>query len=144
MKYEKSAQAVVICQNKILCTEEIIFENLRLSLPKGHIEKNEDIISCAIRECDEETGIKLCKKNFVKVFLKYRIRFKMPDQKVVTKYIYPVLFIVEKEEKPIYKEKRILKISYMDIDEFISKCSYDTVRKVAKKAKKYHKKLINA
>lgn len=144
MKYEKSAQAVVICENKILCTEEIIFENVRLSLPKGHIEKNESIVSCAIRECDEETGIKISKKDFVKVFRKYRVKFQTPDHKVITKYIYPVLFVTQNEDKPIYKEKRILNISYMDIDDFISKCSYDTVKKVAQKAKKYQKKLIKA
>lgn len=35
-----------------------IYRNHRWDLPKGKTEKNEDIKSCAIREVEEETGVK--------------------------------------------------------------------------------------
>ena len=56
---EKSAMAVVIYKQMILTIHEVIFGNVKISLPKGHIEANETVIECAIREAFEETNIKI-------------------------------------------------------------------------------------
>lgn len=140
MIYEKSAQAIVIYKNKILTTQEIIYGNVRQSLPKGHIEKGEDLIDCAIRETKEETGVTLSRKQFVKYFPKYKIKFKTPDGKKIVKTIYQLLFVVQDMGNIEYHEERILNIEYMEIDDFITKCSYDNVKKVVLKVVKYLKK----
>ena len=63
---EESAMAIVIYENMILATKELIYGNEYLSLPKGHIEQGETKIETAIRECFEETNIKLDGEDLVK------------------------------------------------------------------------------
>ncbi|MFW6281459.1 MAG: NUDIX hydrolase [bacterium] len=63
-KLELSAGLVIIQDNKILLVHPTNSSWYgTFSIPKGHVEKNEDILDAAIRETKEETGIEINKKD---------------------------------------------------------------------------------
>ena len=129
---EQSAMAVVLCKGKILATVEDIYGKQVLSLPKGHNEQGETLLQTAIRECFEETNIILTEENFVKALTPYSYQFSTPSNKLVQKTIAPFLFEVESEGQPIAKEKRMISAQWMEISEFLQKCSYDNVKAIVK------------
>jgi len=129
---EQSAMAVVLCKGKILATVEDIYGRNVLSLPKGHNEQGETLLQTAIRECFEETNIVLTEENLVKALTPYSYQFYTPSNKLVQKTIAPFLFEVESEDQPIAKEKRMISVGWMEISEFLQKCSYDNVKAIVK------------
>ena len=129
---EQSAMAVVLCKGKILATVEDIYGRNVLSLPKGHNEQGETLLQTAIRECFEETNIVLTEENLVKALTPYSYQFSTPSNKLVQKTIAPFLFEVESEGQPIAKEKRMISVGWMEISEFLQKCSYDNVKAIVK------------
>lgn len=135
MKKEASAMAVVFYQNKILVTIEEVYGVDRISLPKGHMEENETIIACAIRECFEETNCILSKEDVICELEPFKIRFVNHLGEEIEKAIYPVVFKIYQEQDLKIKEPRIKEIKWMNIDSFISTVSYDNVRQVVEIAK---------
>ena len=133
MKNEVSAMAVVICENKVLATVEEIYGKPVLSLPKGHVEQGESVLDAAIRECFEETDVKINEKHAVKELPSYSYGFTTPDGVEICKTITPVLFHLSKEQAPCAKEKRITKAEFMPIDKFVQNCPYNNVRKLFEK-----------
>lgn len=131
-KVELSAMAVVMCNGKILSTNEMIYGKETLSLPKGHKEENESIIETAIRECYEETNIVISKEDLVKELTSYSYEFLTPSNKLIRKTIVSFLFEVQTEGNPIPKEERMISVQWMDKDEFIDKCSHENVKLVVK------------
>ena len=131
-RIELSAMAVVMCNGKILSTNEMIYGKETLSLPKGHKEENESIIETAIRECYEETNIIVCKENLVKELTSYSYEFLTPSNKLIRKTIVPFLFEVKKEGNPIPKEERMISVQWMDKEEFIEKCTHENVKDIVK------------
>ncbi len=131
-KLEESAMAVVICNGKILTTNELVYGKERLSLPKGHVEANETQIETAIRECYEETNIVITEKDLVKKLTPYSYEFLTPSNKIIRKTLIPFLFKVNDFGNPIPKEERMLSVQWLDIDEFLSLCPYDNVKNVVK------------
>ena len=131
-KIEVSAMAVVMYGDKILTTNEIVYGKETLSLPKGHKEKGETISETAIRECFEETNIVLTKDNLIKELPSYFYEFLTPANELIRKTIVPFLFKVNEKGNPLPKEKRIVSVRWMDIDEFIDKCTYENVKEVVK------------
>lgn len=129
-KIEESAMAVVICNEKILATNELIFGEKKISLPKGHIEKNETSLEAAIRECYEETNIEINESNLVKKLTPYSYEFLTPANKLIRKTLTPYLFEVNDYGNPLSKEERIISVKWMDIEEFLSLCAYDNVKNV--------------
>ena len=127
---EQSAMAVVLCKGKILATVEDIYGKQVLSLPKGHNEQGETLLQTAIRECFEETNIVLTEENLVEPLIPYSYQFSTPSNKLVQKTIAPFLFKVENEGQPIAKEKRMISVQWMEISEFLEKCSYDNVKAI--------------
>ena len=124
--------AVVICKDKILTTNELIYGKETLSLPKGHREKDEEITDTAIRECFEETNIVLTKENFVKELPSYSYEFLTPANQLIRKTIVPLLFKVDGEGNPLPKEKRMIAVQWMNIDEFINSCTHENVKEIVK------------
>ena len=129
---EQSAMAVVLCKGKILATVEDIYGRNVLSLPKGHNEQGETLLQTAIRECFEETNIVLTEENLVEALTPYSYQFSTPSNKLVQKTIAPFLFEVESEGQPIAKEKRMISVGWMEIAEFLQKCSYNNVKAIVK------------
>lgn len=131
-KIELSAMAVVMCNGKILSTNEMIYGKETVSLPKGHKEENESIIETAIRECYEETNIVITKDDLVKELSSYSYEFLTPSNKLIRKTIVPFLFEVKKEGNPIPKEERMISVQWMDINEFLDKCTHENVKDIVK------------
>ena len=129
---EVSAMAVVLCNGKILSTNEMIYGKETLSLPKGHQEENEALIETAIRECFEETNISLAKENLRRKLTPYSYQFSTPSNKLVRKTIVPFLFEVNQEGNPIPKEERMISVQWMDVAEFLEKCTHENVKSVVK------------
>lgn len=131
-KIELSAMAVVMCNGKILSTNEMIYGKETLSLPKGHKEENESIIETAIRECYEETNIVITKDDLVKELTSYSYEFLTPSNKLIRKTIVPFLFEVKEEGNPIPKEERMISVKWMEKEEFIEKCTHENVKDIVK------------
>lgn len=131
-KVELSAMAVIMCNGKILSTNEMIYGKETLSLPKGHKEENESIIETAIRECYEETNIIVSKEDLVKELTSYSYEFLTPSNKLIRKTIVPFFFEVKEEGNPIPKEERMVSVQWMDKDEFIEKCTHENVKEIVK------------
>jgi 8-oxo-dGTP pyrophosphatase MutT (NUDIX family) len=131
---EESAMAIVFYENKILATKELIYGNEYLSLPKGHIEQGETKIETAIRECFEETNIKVEQEDLVKALEPFEIRFINHYNKFVKKKIYPFCFRVKDSGLPQAKEKWIVAVEYMDINEFLKRASYDNIKEMVLEA----------
>ncbi len=129
---ELSAMAVVVCNGKILSTNEMIYGKETLSLPKGHKEENESLIETAIRECFEETDIVISKDNLIQELTSYSYEFLTPSKKLVRKTIVPFLFEVNDEGDPIAKEERMISVQWMSVEEFLEKCTHENVKSVVK------------
>ena len=127
-KIEESAMAIVIYKNKILATNELIYGNEKISLPKGHKEENETILETAIRECFEETNIVLKDSNLVKKLEPFSYDFSTPNNDLIRKMIYPFLFRVDEGGIPLPKEERILWVRWIEIAEFINICTYENIK----------------
>ena len=131
-KIELSAMAVVMCNGKILSTNEMIYGKETVSLPKGHKEENESIIETAIRECYEETNIVITKNDLIKELSSFSYEFLTPSNKLIRKTIIPFLFEVKEEGNPIPKEERMVSVQWMEKEEFIEKCTHENVKGIVK------------
>ncbi len=127
---EHSAMAVVLCAGKLLVTNEEVYGVPRLSLPKGHLEKNETALEAAIRECFEEANVRLRKSDLVRQLTPYSYEFTTPENRQIRKTIIPYLFEVQTFGEPMAKEERMLGVQWMDAAEFLAKCSYENVKTV--------------
>ena len=121
-----------MCNGKILSTNEMIYGKETLSLPKGHKEENETIIETAIRECYEETNIIVINVDFVIEFTSFSYEFLTPSNKLIRKTIVPFLFEIKEEGNPIPKEERMISVQWMDINEFLEKCTHENVKEIVK------------
>ena len=139
-KIEESAMAVVMCNGKILATNETIYGKAVLSLPKGHTEENETSLEASIRECYEETNIVIHKSNLVKKLTPYSYEFLTPSNKLIRKILIPYLFEVYDFGNPLPKEERMISVEWMNIEEFLSACPYENVKNVVSEALVYIKR----
>lgn len=129
-RIEQSAMAVVICKGKLLTTYELIYGKKVLSLPKGHTEDNETALEAAIRECYEETNIVINKNLFIKALTPYSYEFLTPSDELIRKTLIPYLFEVNDFGNPLPKEKRMISVQWMDVEEFLSLCPYENVKNI--------------
>ena len=128
--FEVSAMAVVLCNGKILTTNEIISGKNVLSLPKGHQEKDEDLLQTAIRECFEETDIVIDRKDCIKKLTPFTYGFLSQDNQLIKKINHPYLFSVRFEGTPAIKEERIIAVRWMEIKEFQRVCTHANIKKL--------------
>ena len=64
--------------------------------------------------------------------MQYSYEFLTPSNQLVRKTIVPFLFEVMQQGNPIPKEKRMLSVQWMDIEEFIEKSTHENVKSVVK------------
>ncbi len=133
-KIEESAMAIVMCNGKILATNEMIYGTEKLSLPKGHVEEGETPIEASVRECYEETNVVVDCSNLVRKLTPYSYEFLTPSNKLIRKTIIPYLFEVEDFGEPTPKEERIISVDWMSVDEFLRLCPYENVKGVVNEA----------
>ncbi len=127
---ELSAMAVVLFEDKILATKEMIYGKETLSLPKGHKEECETLVQTAIRECFEETNVVIGEENLVKELAHFSYEFLTPPNKFIRKTIVPFLFQVTRQGYPLAKESRMISVGWMDKKEFVSQCTHANVKEV--------------
>ena len=124
MKYEKSCGAIIVEDNKVLLIKQIAGH---WGFPKGHTEKGENEVQTALREIKEETNLD------VKINEKYRYVERYSPKEGVEKEV--VIFVAEKlggETKP--QEEEIQKIEWLDYNDALKKLTYNTSRRILKKA----------
>ena len=100
-KDEVSSMAIVISKNKSE-TKLLLLQTLHREwvYPKGHIEEGEDSIDCAIRECFEESGVKIERKNYIGKVNEYCYSFNSYDLEITNNMFYE-LFGAEKIYKTV-------------------------------------------
>lgn len=131
---EHSAMAIVMCQSKILSTTELVYGKARLSLPKGHLEANETALQCAIRECYEETDITITNDNYVATLDDYTVEYTDNNDQLICKTITPLVFVVPTPTAAVAKEERMLDVQWLDIADFVQRCSYGNVVEIVLQA----------
>lgn len=116
------AGCVLLSKDKTKVALVIRKEN-EYSFPKGHKEKNEKLIECALRETEEETGRKL------KLLTNHYTKQKYFTEKEgnITVYMYYVIDDGEtnKNINDYDKEKTI----WIDIDKVYDILTYDNLKK---------------
>lgn len=66
MQKEKSAGFIIVKQNANGMYHVLGLQVFgRIDVPKGHVEKNESDLQAAFRECEEESGLKITKKDML-------------------------------------------------------------------------------
>ena len=108
----------------------MIYGKKVLSLPKGHVEKNETSLEAAIRECYEETNIAISPAHFIKKLTPYTYEFLTPSDELIRKTLTPYLFEVDDFGDPLPKEERMLSVQWMDVEGFLSFCPYENVKNI--------------
>jgi len=113
----------------------VIRKDNEYSFPKGHLEKNEKLIDCALRETEEETGRKL--KLLTSKYTKHK--YHTDKEGNITVYMYYVMDdgITNKIINDYDKEKMV----WIDIDKVYDVLSYDNLKEFWIKAIKIIKKI---
>ena len=136
MKYEKSCGVVTY----IIINNEIYYLLVRqtngfLSFPKGHVEDDETEEETALRECLEETALKVALKRGFREVINYKIPEIDVDKDVV-------LFIGEIDNLDYHKqEKEIADIQVYKYHEAYNLLEFDNWKQVLKKANNFLTKL---
>ena len=100
----------------------------------GKVEAGERREDALIRECFEETDIVLNEADVVRELEPYQIRFIDHHSKAVCKIVYPVVFRADSCGAPRAKEVRMIDAHFMNIEEFLTACTYDNVKQIVKQA----------
>lgn len=100
------------------------------SLCKGHIEKGETEIDCALREIKEETNLDaILDTNF-----KYIVTYS-PKVDVIKDVTFFVATI--KEENIITQKEEVISTSWLEFDKAMKELTFDTDKEVLKAAYSY-------
>lgn len=104
------------------------------SIPKGEIEINENLKDAAIREFEEETGLKLTKKDKNKIFYLCKVKSK-------NKIVY--IFALEKDFGNKFEVKsKLIKLGSLEFPE-IDKAKYFDLKNAKIKLVNYQKSIID-
>ena len=135
MNQEKSAGIIVFRKEK----DEIFYLILHYDsghwdFPKGHAEKDEDEIKAAIRELEEETGIKEIKiiEGFREIISYY---FKDKNNNLIHKYV--MFFLAETAEKKVklsFEHKGFIWLPFKNAHERVT---YKNAEELLKKAHRF-------
>ena len=116
---EKSCGCIIFNKGKVLIERSI---NGFYGFPKGHIEKGESDIECAIRETLEETGI-LAKVDYDEGF---SIFYKVHD--VVPKEVIYFISSLDGSDNIIIQEEEVSSASWVPIDEVRDVLTFDNLK----------------
>ncbi|MBN1494829.1 NUDIX domain-containing protein [Candidatus Peregrinibacteria bacterium] len=110
-------------------------------LPKGHIEEGEDEIKTALRELEEETGLKNIKilKGFKESIHYFFTRKKAHEKELVSKTV--VFFLVKSHDRKIKISDEHQDFIWLPFDEAVKKITFKNVKEIVMKAKKHIDKL---
>jgi len=135
MKEERSYGAVVFNNEGKVLVEYMALGHV--SLPKGHIEKGETPITCALREIKEETNLVVELDTSFSVQEDYNPR---PNIHKVVTFFYA---IYKGKEEPVPQLEEVTSIKWEDYDIAYEHMTFDSDKRILKKAEDYHKKVIS-
>lgn len=109
-------------------------------IPKGHVEKGEDIVKAAKREVTEETGyvnLKLV-KDFGRAEFDYQIG-KEKHHKILHQFLFELKD--KKRDPSLIEEHEIYTLEWLEIDKAIEKAAFENTHDLLKKIKDYYQKI---
>jgi len=137
--HEKSCGTIVFyCPEKDINLKECEFLLLHYpeghwDLPKGHTEKGEEEVATALRELEEETGIK--KGEILDGFKEKTHYFFKKKDDLISKTV--MFFLVRTDSKNIKISFEHQNYIWLKCDDAIKKITFKNVKEIVEKAMKY-------
>jgi len=125
---EVSAGGVVIFGNTLLVLKKF---NGDYVLPKGRVEAGESLEEAAIREVEEESGVKAVIIDYIGE-AKYKYR-NYRQKEIVTKTVHWYLMTTNSMEKVPQKSEGFIDVVFTHIDKASKMVKYDDEREIIKK-----------
>ncbi len=121
-QFEYSAGGIVVKDDKVLVIKTKNLKNETVyTFPKGHIEKNEDAEESAIREVEEETGVKCKIKKELKTVEYWFVRDKKRVHKKVKWYLMePVGETDLSKLKHCYEVDEVMWVKLDEVEKLLS------------------------
>ena len=132
MKFEKSCGAVIYREYKgeIQYLTVSHLEDGHWCFPKGHQEKKETEEETAIREIEEETGLK------VELFSGFRTQVRYSPKENVSKEV--IFFLAKVKEEVVHIQlEEICDFLWLDYEKAMDRITYETSKEVLKSANNY-------
>ncbi len=140
IKQEYSAGGYVIDlkNKKILLIKTYHNQDVEISIPKGHIDKDENDLTAAKREIAEETGYKNIK--LIKKLPPDKYQYISKDSKKIDKIVYQFLFelIDDKQEKQNLSKYENIKPIWVDLDKADKIATFDNVKETIKEIQRIY------
>lgn len=136
MKEEISAGGVVVFANTILLLRKY---NGDWVLPKGRIEVGEEILDAALREVEEETGIKAEAKRYLGE-IHYTYKENWDETNRVHKTVHWYMMKSDSINTVPQKEEGFIEAKFIHLDKSIELVKYDDEREIIKVAVNFVKK----
>jgi 8-oxo-dGTP diphosphatase len=128
MKREFSAGGVVLKDGKVLMIKVRTLSGREVwTFPKGHIEKGETKEQAALREVEEETGVKAKIKDKIGDFTYF---FKDKNGGTVKKTVFWFLMEPEDDSKNIKTPGEIIDLGWFPIEEAEKLITYDSDKRI--------------
>lgn len=102
------------------------------AFPKGHIKKGEKVISAALRETKEETGI--CDLKIIDKLGKMDFWFQQKGVLIHKLVYYFLMQTPDHSEMQPQKKEKIFKARWIEIDRALDFCGYKNTKPILKKA----------
>jgi len=126
---EHSAGVVVVCNGEFLLLH---YDSGHWDLPKGHIEKDETPSQAAIRELEEETGI----KSDILPDFSYKINyFFRRDKKLISKDV--IFFLAKVDDKKVVLSFEHKDFIWLSFDKAVEKATFKSTKDVLMLAKRF-------
>ncbi len=130
MKRETSAGGVVVFGNTILLLKKY---NGDWVLPKGRVEKNEDLYHAAVREVHEESGVKAEPVKYIGQ-IKYHFEYGWVDREKVVKTVHWFLMKSQNMDCIPLKKEGFIEAKYIHFKRAPEMARYEDEKKVIKRA----------
>ncbi len=108
------------------------YEEGHWDLPKGHVENNETHEETALRETKEETGLDIKIIPGFKEQISYSFE---QDNKIINKKVY--FFVGKSNTKTVRLSDEHIGYEWLKYEEALNKVTYDTARRILKKAHEF-------
>jgi bis(5'-nucleosidyl)-tetraphosphatase len=137
---ERSAGILIFSERRAERTYLLLDYGKHWDYPKGHVHKNEDDLTAAMRELQEETGIEEIElvPGFAKEIIYF---FRNPKRGLIRKEVIFFLASVKRQDVTLSHEH--VGYAFLPFDEAQARLTYPTARQLLREADDYLKNLEN-